>query len=442
MGGKNNCCRCVPPPDILIEGMTGGEWVPSISHPCCWARNYTYNEPQDWILKSDEITRNERLEYTSVFEYLEYRQDPIPGYKVATSSYGELEECPVLPSYPFYDCGTWVKAATRTIHELFFGKNRQRFWTKQKDVIITYSHSAIACDEDPDTLKFIVQVKQRFWWSFARQQNALGPFDFALNTGYDSSYVLEPCFAFQFPGTPPTGWVNNTYPPTEDVPWIPLIDDPDDWNITEAFVVKTKVYNELPETDIWTVDDPHTLECWSFCGNFDQRINPIDCIQEAEALTPCDYTISEAQHNIAPTGPGINPSYTCGYCNESGSWVFSSHPAILPDCSSNSYLIDILTPDCSDIISVGLKVATHTPMLPKTDLFYYNCGPDCVYLSCADTPLGWSIATNGAEKCSYALSSSNQTLDSQVSFDIDFICERQKSEICHAFITLTLDFNL
>ena len=79
-----------------------------------------------------KITRNERLEYTSVIEYLEYRQDLIPGYKVATSSYGELEECPVLPSYPFYDCGTWVKAATRTIHELFFGKNRQRFWTKQK----------------------------------------------------------------------------------------------------------------------------------------------------------------------------------------------------------------------------------------------------------------------------------------------------------------------
>jgi len=446
MGGKNNCCRCVPPPDILIEGMTGGEWVPSLAHPCCWERTYTYDEPQDWILKSDEIIRELRSESTSVVEYFEFRKDPIPLYRVSSSSYGGPEECPTLPSYPFFDCGTWVKAATRTIEILDFAKDRHRYWTKQKDLVIRYSHSIVTCDEDPTVKRFIFQVQQNFWWSFLRQQNYGGGF-FGLgsNHGVRSTFSLEPCFGWRYPGTPAAGWNEDTYPPTEDTPWLPPITDPDDAIITSDFVIKTKVYNEIPETDVWAFDDPHTLECWTFCANFDQMIRPTSCIQEAEALTTCDCTISEAQYNIAPTGPGINPFYTCWYCpDETGvGSTYTVLPAILPDCSSNLFLIDILTVSCDgSLAGAGFGLATYNPLFSKPNLFDYICGPACEPLTCASTAFGWHIPDNRVEKCAYPLSSSSATLESQLSFSLDIICNEQKLDVCHNFITLTLDFNL
>ncbi len=437
------CCGCQAPPDILIEGMTGGEWVQSIDNPCCWYRIYTYDDDQDWVLVSDEIIRENRVEYTSVIEYLEFRRDPAPVYRVAIGSGGIPEDCATLPTYPFIDCGTWVKAATRTIHGLEFQKDRQRFWTKQKDIRINYSHSDIACDEHPDTKKFIVQVKQNFWWSFLPQSNYTG-ISGTGNDGYDSSVVLEPCFGW-ISGSPPAGFVNSTYPPTESTPWLPPITDPDDATVTLSFVVKTKVYDELPEADIFAVGDEHTLECWSFCADFEQMIRPIDCIQDAVPVETCDCLVSDAQYNIAPTFSPVGSIYTCWYCPDSSGvgQTFTNYPAVTPDCSANSYLIDIVTISCDgDLAAVGLILATHTPLFPKADRLFYNCGPACEALTCASTVFGWHIASNGAEKCSYPVSSSDQTLDSQVSLDLDVICNAQKSDVCHSFITVTLDFNL
>lgn len=435
------CCKCPPPPDILIEGMTAaGPWVASVSHPCCWTRTYNYNDAQPWVLIYDEIVKHERVEYTSVVDYLEFRREPPPLYRVTVSSGGIVEDCPTLPTYPFIDCGTWVKAATRTVHEIYFGKTRNRFWTKQKDITVVYSHSDIACDEHPDTRKYIVQVKQNFWWSSASQQNHP---NLGLNTGYDSSFTLEPCFDWRVGGAP-AGWVNSTYPPTEDTPWQPPIESPDDWIKTLDFVVKTKVYDELPPTDVWSFDDSHTLECWSFCGNFDQMIRPIACIQEEEPLEECSCEVIEDQHNIAPTGPPINPVYACLYCPDS-SGVGATQtilPAVVPSCSTNSYLIDILRfVGCASLGVMTAKVATHTPMLPKPHRFKYTCGPDCVGLTCASTIFGWHIFNNGAEKCAHD-EFNGQTLETQVSFDLDLICESYKAAVCHQFITITLDFNL
>lgn len=463
MGGKNNCCRgCLPPPDMIIPGMTPtGDWYNIGLDLCCWERVYTYDDAQPWVLVADYISRDYRSESTSVVEYLEFRQERQKFYRLPLSLYGEPEECPVLPTIPDYDCGTWVPAATRTIETLAFAKDRYRYWTKQNNVIVRYAHKDIACDEEPDTRKFIVQIQQNFWWSYLRHQNYNGIFGIGLNGGYRSSYVLEPCFNWMVSELP--DWTHDSYPTSENTPWQPPLDDftADDGIISSSFVVKTKVYNEMPESDIWTVSDPHILGCWSFCSGFDQLIRPIDCIQEyiPSVTYNCDVTTNHPDiappFTLTPCPPGAcNAScscYSCVYCPPplcegcpvpSGS--ITNYPASTIDCSARTYLIDILTVNCefplTEIPYAGL--ARYNPLFLNSRKFKYDCGDPCVNITCTTVLSGWYYPVTESERCWYLPPGNGWTAETQVSFTYDIYSTYNTPAICQNFITLNVDYNL
>jgi|688.fasta_scaffold05862_17 hypothetical protein len=460
MGGKNNCCKiCLPPPNIILPGMTPvGDWYNIGLDLCCWERVYNYNDAQPWVLISDYISWDYRSESTSVVEYLEFRQERQKWYRLALDYYGNPEECPVLPTIPDYDCGTWVPAATRTIEALSFAKERYRYWTKQKNIVVRYGHKDIACDEEPDTRKFIVQIQQNFWWSYLRHQNynsAPG-----VNEGWRSSYILETCF--DWITSAPSSWTHDSYPTTEDTPWVPSLSlTADDGIITESFVVKTKVYDEMPESDTWTVSDPHTLECWSFCSGFEQMINPIDCIQEYVPSVTYDCTPTNSQHDIAPPftrtpcpSGACNAScscYSCVYCPPPAcegcpipSGSITNYPAATIDCSARTFLIDILTISCeyplTAIPNAGL--ATYNPLFLNSRKFEYDCGPACVNITCTTVLSGWYYPVTEGERCWYLPPGNGWTAETQVSFDYDIYSTYHTPAICQNFITLNVDYNL
>jgi len=451
MGKIGKCCCGECPtleelPDISIAGMTpAGDWDNSEGgNICCFERTYEYDEEQEWVFVLEDITLDQRLNATSVVEWLKFKQTPLMYYRLSRVDGGEFEECPTegdTQPDPI-DCGTYVRCALTTDTCVQEYRERTKFWKKQKDVIVRITKGNVSCTETPSE-KWVVQVEQRFWWS---QVSAIWGTAF----GYQSrsrSTTFETCFS----GTMPTGWTN-TSSSSGSLSWSNDL-GPEDGVITEDFVVKTKTYTTLPDLDTFSTADPDPTDCWVICSIFEQDKEDRSCIQTEEvyAIVTCttdvvENVLLEGFTSIPCTGAIANPSApfrvipgvcsrnVCVQCGGVSDDIWNINSVVAGptiDCEDREYIGYQVTSTCD----VCVQVATVTT---PTASIEYTCGDACNNGStgdCDTIPFGWYDHFT-EEKCNY----SGGAVASQVSFDFEYINEDRQSDVCHDFIDLILVF--
>lgn len=447
MGKIGKCCCGTCPtieelPDLTIAGMSpSGPWDNSVGgNICCFERLYEYDEEQEWVFVLEDITLDSRLNATSVYEWLKFKQTPLMYYRLSRVDGGDFEECPTegeTQPDPI-DCGTYVRCAVTTNTCVREYRERTKFWKKQKDVIVRITKGNVSCTETP-VEKWVVQVEQRFWWS---QVSAIWGTAFGYESK-SSSTVFEPCFS----GT----GLTNTSSTTGSLSWSNDL-GPDDGFITDDFVVKTKTYTTLPDLDTFSSSDADPTDCWVICSIFEQDERDRSCIQTEEvySIGTCTTDVVEkvllegftsipctaignpsAPFRVTPNVCSRNVCIQCGGVSDN-IWNINSvvaGPTI--DCEDREYIGYRVTSTCD----VCVQVVTSTTTFATID---YTCGPSCntgFTGDCDTIPFGWYQHFE-AESCKYI----GGAVASQLSFDFEYIDEARQSDVCHDFIDLILVF--